>query len=185
MQQNNLPHLPFNLYNKKMLLDQLKIPEDVINNYLKILKDPQKRKTITWQFTKPKPNGKLRKLRDTEKGLKAVLKKINKMLGTIALPSEFHGAVKGKSIVSNANPHIDRPNLIKIDMKDFYPSLRFKKIKFLFQKIGCAPAIANLLAKLTTLEGVVQQGYPTSSTLANLKFFNSYTFLFGSHINRA
>lgn len=63
---------------------------------------------------------------------------------------EAHGFVPGRSIVTNAAPHCGRKVVINVDLKDFFPSITFRRVKGLFHKIGYGEHVSTLLALLCT-----------------------------------
>jgi retron-type reverse transcriptase len=92
----------------------------------------------------------------------------------------------GTSIVDNATPHLNAPIVVKLDLKDFFPSISFPRVRGYFEYLGFNPGIATVLALICTdaprarlaLDGVVRyvamgerglpQGACTSPALANL-----------------
>lgn len=58
--------------------------------------------------------------------------------------------------------------LLKMDIKDFYPSILRPKVFYLFRDIGYNKDISNLLTNICTWKGRLPQGAPTSAYLANL-----------------
>ena len=118
---------------------------------------------------KPKKRGGFRKICKPSFRLKQVQKSINKkILQTIPLPPFLHGAVRGKSTKTLAQQHTGKPFILKVDIKDFYPNIHYSKILSIFNEIGCSESLARLLTKLCTYDGCLAQGFPTSSSLANL-----------------
>ena len=97
-----------------------------------------------------------------------------------------HGFVPGKSIVTNASHHVAQELVINIDLKDFFPTIEYKRVKGLFVKLGYSEQIATILALLCTeapadqvaLDGKeyfvasgarsLPQGAPSSPALTNL-----------------
>jgi RNA-directed DNA polymerase len=63
---------------------------------------------------------------------------------------QAHGFVPGRSIVTNAAPHAGRAVVINLDLKDFFPTITFRRVKGLFHKVGYGEHIATLLALLCT-----------------------------------
>ncbi|TAE20062.1 MAG: RNA-directed DNA polymerase [Bacteroidetes bacterium] len=57
---------------------------------------------------------------------------------------------EGKSIVDNANFHAGNALLVRLDLKDFFPSVRFHRIKGLFTSFGYNYGIATVFALLCT-----------------------------------
>ncbi len=56
----------------------------------------------------------------------------------------------GKSIVKNAKFHIGAKVLIRIDLKDFFPSITFHRVRDYFESLGYNPGVSTILALLTT-----------------------------------
>ena len=122
---------------------------------------------VTPHFVKKK-NGKLRKTFRTSNPLKETLGKFNRFLQTIYLPPTLQGAVPGRSPLSNAVLHVNSEIVISLDIKDFFPSVHYTRVYKLFLLLNCSPIVAKLLTRITTYEGALAQGFPTSSTIANL-----------------
>jgi len=61
-----------------------------------------------------------------------------------------HGFVPGRGTMTNATPHIGRATVINLDLKDFFPSITFPRVKGIFQELGYSPAVATILALLCT-----------------------------------
>ena len=79
-----------------------------------------------------------------------------------------HGYSPKKSIVSNCKVHISSNEFLKLDLKDFFPSIGFNRIIVFFNKLGYSRKVSYYLARLCTLEGSLPQGAPTSPILSNL-----------------
>ena len=160
---------------RKLCREILKIPKEEL---LALLADRQSYYQ-PYEKRKPKSDGSI-KIRDIEPPygyLKAVLKKIDGNILQPALESLPYGVMggrKGYSVVDNARYHSQSKALMKYDVKDFFPSIKYADVFhiFCFQLNYCEEA-ANILAHLTTFEsdkhGVhVPQGSPTSMSIANL-----------------
>ncbi|QFP63329.1 reverse transcriptase family protein [Brucella anthropi] len=74
----------------------------------------------------------------------------------------------GYSIVDNARMHCGRDILIKIDIRDFFPSINFNQIMGVFHKAGYANNVCFYLSRLTTLDNQLPQGAATSPSLSNI-----------------
>ena len=61
-----------------------------------------------------------------------------------------HGFLAGRSIASNAAVHTDSRVILKMDLKDFFPTITMRRVKGLFRKAGYREQIATLLALLST-----------------------------------
>jgi retron-type reverse transcriptase len=97
-----------------------------------------------------------------------------------------HGFVRHRSIVTNATPHVGRAVVVNLDLKDFFPSITFRRVKGLFRKMGYSEHAATVLGLLCTepprvateLDGkvyhvalgdrVLPQGACTSPMITNL-----------------
>lgn len=75
--------------------------------------------------------------------LKNVLERLD-----VAPPA--HGFVKHRSIVTNATPHVGRAVVLNLDLKDFFPSVTFRRVKGLFVRHGYGEHVATVLALLCT-----------------------------------
>ncbi len=124
---------------------------------------------------KPKldSNGNIRKriIHPSKENLKELQKLINRrILSKIYLPKNIKGSVKGEDNISNAKFHQGNKYKFATDLKDFFPSISHYDVIRMFLRNGFSKKVASLLTKLTTYKGVVPQGAPTSSSIANLVF---------------
>jgi len=55
-----------------------------------------------------------------------------------------------RSIAQNAALHQGRAIVIRIDLKDFFPSINFRRVKGLFQSFGYNEGVSSILALLAT-----------------------------------
>ncbi len=78
------------------------------------------------------------------------------------------GFQRGVSFVENARCHQSQAIVIRLDLVDFFPSIHRVQIEKFFRRIGWNRKAARLLADLTTLNGALPQGAPTSPRLSNL-----------------
>lgn len=72
------------------------------------------------------------------------------ILGRLPAEAAAHGFVPLRSIVTNAAPHVKKAVVINLDMKDFFPSITFRRVKGLFKNMGYGEHIATLLGLLCT-----------------------------------
>lgn len=61
-----------------------------------------------------------------------------------------HGFVRHRSILTNATPHVGRAVVMNLDLRDFFPSVTFRRVKGLFRKVGYNEHVATILALLCT-----------------------------------
>ncbi|HEY3489569.1 MAG TPA: reverse transcriptase family protein [Candidatus Deferrimicrobiaceae bacterium] len=120
------------------------------------------------RFTKIK-NGKVRPIAEPIGRLRSILDRLQALLQRISLPQYIHGGRKKHSNITNAESHVNKPMVLKIDLKDFFPSIKSHKVYDLFcTRLECSPDVGRLLTRLTTLDGAVPQGSPTSTILSAL-----------------
>ncbi|WP_314976136.1 retron Ec67 family RNA-directed DNA polymerase/endonuclease [Abiotrophia defectiva] len=81
-----------------------------------------------------------------------------------------HGFVKGKCIKTNASPHRGRRYLLNVDLKDFFDSIHFGRVKGFFEKNKdfAVPEVAVVIAQIACYGGKLPQGAPTSPIISNL-----------------
>jgi RNA-directed DNA polymerase len=109
-----------------------------------------------------------RRIDNPDHALKFVQKAIRKqILVALRLPDHVHGCVRERSPLSNADVHKGQPNVASVDIKNFYPSVTAHTIRMLWRRLGFGPKTAELLTQLTTFDGHLPQGAPTSDALAN------------------
>jgi RNA-directed DNA polymerase len=89
------------------------------------------------------------------------------LLSNLVLHPASHGFTRGRSIASNAAPHVRASTMLKLDLQDFFGSVDRARVYRIFRRIGYCRQVASLLASLTTLRGMLPQGAPTSPVLAN------------------
>jgi len=58
--------------------------------------------------------------------------------------------VPNRSIVDNAKQHIGQSVVINMDLKNFFPTITYKRVKGLFKALGYAQKYATILALLCT-----------------------------------
>lgn len=83
--------------------------------------------------------------------LKAAQRKIlTEILEKVPAHSAAHGFVRGRSIVTNARPHVGQAVVIKLDLQNFYPNVTYSRVVAIFRSIGYCREAAIWLARLTT-----------------------------------
>lgn len=111
---------------------------------------------------------------------------LNEILYKVETHDAAHGFVPKRSIVSNAALHTGNEVVINMDMKDFFPTVTYKRVKGLFKALGYTEQIATIFALLTTEptvdevnmdgetfyvaqgERFLPQGAPSSPAITNL-----------------
>lgn len=93
------------------------------------------------------------------------LRRLLKNLKTHPLATGFQ---PGVSFIENARCHQSQEIVVKVDIVDFFPSITAEKIYEYFRFIGWNRQCSRLLTNLTTYNGSLPQGAPTSPRLSNL-----------------
>jgi len=120
-------------------------------------------------FTIPKRNGKLREICAPSAVLLNCQKWIyQNLLKAIPVHKNCYGFREGFSIRNNAIEHLDTKFLLKLDLKDFFPSISIKRVIAIFINLGYSPQVSYCLAAICTLENKLPQGAPTSPQISNI-----------------
>jgi len=90
------------------------------------------------------------------------------LLADVPVSAAAHGYRKGRSNVTAAGEHVGAPWLLHMDIKGFFPHVRYSRIYNIWRDLGCAPDVARILTRLTTFDGYLPLGFPTSPALANI-----------------
>jgi hypothetical protein len=78
--------------------------------------------------------------------LKALQRQIlSLILDRIPPHSAVHGFRKGRSIKTFAAPHVGRHIVLRMDLRDFFPSISGARIQALFRTVGYPESVADLL----------------------------------------
>jgi RNA-directed DNA polymerase len=120
-------------------------------------------------FQKPKPNGSSRTLCVPAGPLALLQQKIKEhILDQVPSLPSVHGGVQGRSVLTNARPHVRKQIVFTLDIKDFFPSVGPAIVHAVFAALGFGPEASSLLVDITTWDSQLPQGVPTSSGIANL-----------------
>lgn len=83
--------------------------------------------------------------------------------------SRFAKAYKKRSSLKEmARFHVKQHMVVRIDLTDFFGSLKEASVFRFFRQQGYSEAVTVILTKLTTYKGALPQGAPTSPTLSNI-----------------
>ncbi len=120
-------------------------------------------------FTLPKKAGGKRVIASPKPLLKRIQRWILKaILERLQTTRNCHGFAPGSKLRSHAEQHLGARAVLTLDIEDFFPSIPIARIVRVFRTAGYSPTGAWILSRLCTWRGVLPQGAPTSSRLANL-----------------
>lgn len=121
----------------------------------------------TSQKPKTSQPGKVRTITAPSDKLKHVQRQIKIcILDDYPYPSYCYG-LGGNTLKQHSQVHGGRNTTVQVDLRDFYPSIKHELVYSMWiQKFGYSHEVARILTKLTTLNGCLQQGFPTSSHVA-------------------
>lgn len=77
-------------------------------------------------------------------------------------------STRGFSILTNARAHMHHPYLSAFDIRDCFPSITPIRVRKGLLRHGFRPDVASILTRLTTLNGELPLGAPTSPALLNV-----------------
>jgi retron-type reverse transcriptase len=151
-QPKMLSYLLYKLPNDKRYFT-FSIPKSTVG--FRIINAPDKRLKLLQQ-----------KLTDLLYDCYAIIRKSNKT--TLILS---YGFQKNLSIFNNANKHKNKRYVFNIDLKNFFPSINFGRIRGYFIKdnnFRLNEKIATLIAQIVCYNNELPQGAPTSPIISNL-----------------
>ena len=139
------------------------------------------------RFQIPKKRGGLRNVSSPKTRLRRAQRwLLENVLARLPIHAAATAFAPGASVAQNANRHMGRAIVVRVDLKDFFPSIGFKRVKNFFQSCGYNEGIASIFALLCTEsprveltldevkhhvaigERVLPQGACTSPALTNL-----------------
>ena len=122
------------------------------------------------EFWMRKRSGGYRMISAPDKDLQAIQSTIySRILSSVTIvhPAAV-GFRCGRSVVDNAAPHLGKRYVLKMDIHDFFGSIRSPRVRQTFKKIGYPENVSKVLGALCCLPRHLPQGAPTSPALSNI-----------------
>jgi hypothetical protein len=98
-----------------------------------------------------KKDGNIRLIEAPKKRLKELQRVIlNELLDKVPVHTVAHGFVKGRGIKTFAAPHVGQHVVLRMDLRDFFPSIAAARVQAFFRTAGYPEAVAGLLGGICT-----------------------------------
>ena len=130
---------------------------------------PEANRYKTFQI--PKRSGGVRQISTPITALKIIQWKLNQVLQAVYKPKpSTHGFVPNKNIVTNAQAHAKKRYVLNLDLKDFFPSVNFGRVRGMFMgtPYSLNANVATVLAQICCHNNQLPQGAPTSPIITNM-----------------
>lgn len=102
-------------------------------------------------FTIPKKSGGTRSISSPKKKLRAAQSwLLENVLNKVPIHDAAMAFRPKKNIAHNAEIHAGANVILRIDFKDFFPSITFKRVKWMLQNLGYNEGIATIFALIST-----------------------------------
>ena len=99
----------------------------------------------------PRRSGGIRVIESPKANLKELQRRILVgILDRVPVHAAVHGFVKGRSIRTFAAPHVGRDVVLRLDLRDFFPTFPGARVQALFRTLGYPEEVADRLGGLCT-----------------------------------
>ena len=102
-------------------------------------------------FSIPKRSGGKRLIMAPKRRLKAIQRKLLALVvEKLPVAEQAHAFRRGRNIRTGAEPHVGKRLVLKLDLKDFFPSVTFARVRGLFIAYGYSYTVSSILGVLMT-----------------------------------
>lgn len=122
-------------------------------------------------FAIAKKSGGVRTITAPKLWLKDIQKTLLRVLNSGFIPKGSASAYSAKrGIVYNAKRHVGRRFVFNVDLREFFPSINFGRVRgmFMAEPYGLSPVIATVIAQICCYNNMLPQGAPTSPIISNM-----------------
>lgn len=131
---------------------------------------------LYFSWTSRKKHGGIREVFKPAPPFDAITKNLHRSFTDLLpyeAPGHVHGFVRGRSTISNASQHLGKACVLRVDLEDFYPSIRAAMVKTSLQGQGYGEKAADTAVSIVTIAGKLPVGISTSPFLSNLVFWDT------------
>ncbi|WP_437714115.1 reverse transcriptase domain-containing protein [Sorangium sp. So ce448] len=122
-------------------------------------------------FYIPKKAGGSREINAPQEPIATYQRIIASIISAIYRPHRaVHGFCPDRSVVTNARRHVARRLVLNFDIRDFFPSIPFGRVRWALMRppLGLNSRVATIVAQICCFQGRLAQGAPSSPVLSNL-----------------
>lgn len=123
------------------------------------------------EFQIQKKSGGSRNISAPATSLKIIQQKLNQVLQNVYdVKDPVHSFIPNKSIVTNAQEHLGQKYVFNVDLKGFFPSINFGRVRgmFISSPFELPKEVATVLAQICCFNNQLPQGAPTSPIISNM-----------------
>ena len=158
-------------YSKRLLYPDVKDSKPIQLKSVTYYANPKLCGKRYYQFHIGKKSGGKRTITAPFSGLKLIQRCLNLILTVVFTPHPAAmGFANNKSVADNAGLHTKKNYVYNTDLKDFFPSIAFRRVKTVLElpPFKLKDELAFLIANLCCYKGFLPQGAPASPVLTNM-----------------
>ncbi len=143
----------------------------VSEKYLTFLLYGRTHKRFYTVFKIRKRAGEFRRIASPPPAIRVLQDKLKTLFEAVYFPKfSVQGFVVGRSIMTNASPHVRPRWLLNIDLESFFPSIHFGRVRgmLMARPYLAGPGAASVIARICCHGDRLPQGACTSPIIANM-----------------